>query len=74
MGEGFPADIAARLFRALFDDWDLHEVRGAWVAVPKGTPWLAGPTLHDVSRQIAGHGLGTSQPVTGRAAAGQPHR
>ncbi len=73
MGEGFPADIAARLFRALFDDWDLHEVRGAWVAVPKGTPWLAGPTLRDVSGQIAGHEP-ADRPVTGRAAAGKPLR
>ncbi len=62
--------MPARFFRALFDDWDLHEVRGGWVAVPKGTPWLAGATLRDVSGQIAGPG----QPVTGRAAAGQPHR
>jgi len=56
MGEGFPADIAARLFRALFNDWDLQEVRGGWVAVPKGTPWAAGATLRDISWQIAEHG------------------
>ncbi len=46
---GTPQDMAARFFRALFDDWDLHEIRGVYVAVPKGTPWFAGATLRDVS-------------------------
>ncbi|GEM_PF-3169781 len=51
-------DMAARFFRALFDAYDLHEVRGIYVAVPKGTPWFAGTTLRDISWQIAGHGCG----------------
>jgi hypothetical protein len=50
--------MAARFFRALFDSYDLHEVRGVYVAVPKGTPWFAGATLRDISWQIAGHGRG----------------
>jgi hypothetical protein len=48
--------MAARFFRALFDAYDLHEVRSVYVAMPKGTPWFAGATLRDISWQIAGRG------------------
>jgi hypothetical protein len=33
------AELAARFFRGLFDAWDLHEVHGVHVAVPKALPY-----------------------------------
>ncbi len=48
-------DMAARFFRGLFGAWDLHEVNGGWVAVPKGTPVFAGGTLTEVAWQISEH-------------------
>jgi len=33
-------------------------VHGVYVAAAKGTPWVAGATLGDISWQIAGHGRG----------------
>ena len=45
-------DLTPRLFRALFQGFDLHEVGGAYVVLPKGTPCLAGPSLGAIARQI----------------------
>jgi len=46
-------DLTARLFRALYQEFDLHAINGIYVVVPKGTPWLAGPSLGDIARQIS---------------------
>ena len=35
-------DLAARLFRALYEGFDLHTVGGTHVAVPTGTPCFVG--------------------------------
>ena len=48
-----PRDLAARLFCALYSGLELRTVAGAHVAVPKGTPWYAGPSLGDLARQIS---------------------
>ncbi len=49
-----PADLPARVFRALYAEFDLHTVVGAvHVAVPKGTPCYAAPTLAEIARQIS---------------------
>ena len=48
-----PGDLAARLFRALYQGYDLHPARGAWFAVPKGTACYAAPTLGKIARQIS---------------------
>ena len=48
-----PADLPARLFRALFPDFDLRTVSGLHVAVPRGTLWHAGQSLGEVARQIS---------------------
>jgi hypothetical protein len=48
-------DLTARLFRALYQAYDLHSVAGIHVAVPKGSPFFAGPTLGVIARQISDH-------------------
>ena len=46
-------DLPARLFRALYQGYDLHPAGGAWVAVPKGTACYAAPTIGEIARQIS---------------------
>ena len=46
-------DLPARLFRALYQGYDLHPAGGAWVAVPKGTPCYAAPTIGEIAGQIS---------------------
>ncbi len=48
-----PGSLAALVFRALYTDYDLHIVAGVHVAVPKGTPCFAGPSLGEIARQIS---------------------
>ena len=54
-GQPAPADLAARIFRALYPDFDLRTINGTYVVVPKGTPWFAGRSLGDIARQICDH-------------------
>lgn len=51
---GQPArdDLTSRLFRALYQGFDLHSADGVYVAVPKGVPCFAGTSLGDIARQI----------------------
>ena len=48
-----PGDLPARLFRALYQGYDLHAAGGAYVAVPKGTAWYTAPTLGEIARRIS---------------------
>ena len=48
-----PGDLPARLFRALYQDYDLRAVGGAYVAVPTGTTCYAAPTLGEIARRIS---------------------
>lgn len=49
-------ELTARVFRALYLEFDLRTVGGTThVVVPRGTPWFAGPSLGDVARQIGDH-------------------
>jgi len=50
-----PDELTARVFRALYPQFDLRRVQGTHVAVPRGAVWFAGPTLGDVARQISDH-------------------
>jgi len=50
-----PAELTARLFRGLYQAYDLHQVDGIHVVVPKGTPCFAGRSLADLARQISQH-------------------
>lgn len=47
-------ELAARVFRALYPDFELRTVDRTHVAVPRGTPWYAGPSLGELARQISG--------------------
>ena len=33
-------DLTARIFRALYQEFDLRTINGTYVVVPKGTPWV----------------------------------
>jgi hypothetical protein len=57
-------DLTARVFRALYQRFDLHTTGGTHIAVPKGTPCFVGPSLGDIARQIS----------AASAAPGPPHR
>ncbi len=50
-----PDELTARVFRALYPEFDLRTVDGTHVVVPRGTAWFAGPSLGDVARQISDH-------------------
>ena len=54
-GRDLPTDLAARLFRALYTDYDLHTIGGIHVAVPKGAPCYAGRSLSEIARQVSDH-------------------
>jgi len=52
-----PPELAARLFTALFTDYDLITVDGATIAVPKdgSIPVFTGTTLSEIALQIASY-------------------
>ena len=52
-GHRGPEYLAIRVFRALYPGLDLHAERGTFIAVPRGTPYIAGPSLGDVARTIS---------------------
>jgi hypothetical protein len=58
---GSPAceDLTARVFRALYAQFDLHHAGGTYVVTPKGTPLLASRSLGDIARQL------TTRPLPG---------
>ena len=41
-------DLTERIFRALYQEFDLRTINGTYVVVPKGTPWFAGTSLGNV--------------------------
>ena len=49
---GSPAGLPARVFRAQCAGFELRTPGGTQVAVPKGTPWYAAPSLAVLARQI----------------------
>ena len=55
-GQPPPADLAARVFRALYPGYDLHALAGTWLALPAGTPWFTAPAIGEIARQIAARG------------------
>jgi hypothetical protein len=52
---GQPArdDLTERIFRALYQEFDLRTINGTYVVVPKGTSWFAGASLGEIARQIS---------------------
>jgi hypothetical protein len=51
-GPAGPGDLHVRLFRALYQDLDLHQAGSLYIVAPKGTPLLASPSLADIARQL----------------------
>jgi hypothetical protein len=49
-----PEDLTARVFRALYPEFDLHALAGTYLALPKGTPCYTAPALGEIARQISG--------------------
>jgi hypothetical protein len=49
-------DLTPRIFRALYQDFDLHHVDGTFIAVPRGTAWYAGRSIGEIARQISDPG------------------
>jgi hypothetical protein len=49
-----PGDLAARVFRALYPEFDLHVLPGTYLAIPAGTPCYAAPALGEIACQISG--------------------
>jgi hypothetical protein len=47
--------LTARVFRALYQAYDLHTIAGIHVAVPKGSPCFTGPSLGAIACQISQH-------------------
>ena len=54
-GPPAPDDLTARVFRALYQGFDLHAAGGIYIAIPAGTPCFAGPSLGEVARLISDH-------------------
>jgi hypothetical protein len=51
---GHPApDLAARLFRALYQDFDLRTISGTHIVTPRGTPVLTGNSLGQIAFQLS---------------------
>jgi hypothetical protein len=48
-------DLTARIFRALYQEFDLRAINGTYVVVPKGVRWFAGHSLGAIARQISDH-------------------
>ncbi len=67
-GQPPPGDLTARIFRALYAEFDLHFAGGTHIAVPKGTPCFAAPTLAEIARQISS----SQHPDPGPPAPGAP--
>jgi hypothetical protein len=49
-----PEDLTARVFRALYPEYDLHDLAGTYLAVPAGTPCFTAPAIGEIARQISG--------------------
>jgi hypothetical protein len=48
-----PDDLTARVFRALYPEFDLHDMAGTYLAVPAGTPCFTAPAIGEIARQIS---------------------
>jgi hypothetical protein len=59
-------ELTIRIFRALYDEFDLYNVAGTHVAVPKGTPWFCNVSLGSIARQISEHESGDDVTQTSR--------
>lgn len=69
-------DLTPRIFRALYQDFDLLTIGVIHVVTPKGTPVFTGDSLGQIARQISDHEHGPpAAPSCGAALAdGLPAR
>jgi hypothetical protein len=49
-----PQDLTARVFRALYPEFDLHALAGTCLALPEGILLIAAPAIGEIARQISG--------------------
>jgi hypothetical protein len=49
-----PQELTARVFRALYSDYDLTTMDTFYIVTPKGTPVLVGSSLGWIARQLTG--------------------
>jgi hypothetical protein len=52
-GQSSRDDLTSRIFRALYQDFNLRTINGIYVVVPKGTPCFASSSLGEIARQIS---------------------
>lgn len=57
-GQAGRDDLTPRIFRALYQDFDLVTIGMMHVVTPKGTPVFAGESLGQIARQISDHEAG----------------
>ena len=69
-----PADLTARVFRALYPGFDLHDLAGTWLAVPAGTPCFTAPAIGEIARQISSRDHPAPVPPDGRPGPDLPRR
>lgn len=48
-------DLTPRIFRALYQDFDLLTIGVVHIVTPKGTPVFIGDSLGQIARQISDH-------------------
>ena len=69
-----PDDLTARVFRALYPGFDLHDMAGTYLAVPAGTPWFTAPAIGEIARQISDRHRPAPAPPDDRPGPDLPRR
>ncbi len=69
-----PDDLTVRVFRALYPEFDLHDMAGTWLAVPAGTPWFTAPAVGEIARQIRARDRPAPAPPAGMSCPDLPRR
>ncbi len=52
-GQSGRDDLTPRIFRALYQDFDLLSIGAVHIVTPKGTPVFTGDSLGQIARQIS---------------------
>ena len=69
-----PDDLTARVFRALYPEFDLHDMAGTYLAVPAGTPCFTAPAIGEIARQISSRDRPAPVPPDDRGGPDLPRR
>jgi hypothetical protein len=73
-GPAPPTDLTARVFRALYPEFDLHALGDTYLAVPAGTPCYAASAIGEIARQISGQDRQDTAPPDALARPDLPRR